>query len=275
MFPLFLAVVSVSSGLFLFGPGVSAARAQPGQSIRVLPLPGRVPESQGESLVRRTFPGIHVVPTGTGELVVRGTPSLLDQAEGLLRQLDRPARTLIVELKRIGQATQRSRGFSVDPQTSRSRRSIRYDQSTSRSSNSGTQSLRLQEGSSGSFFLGSDVAVPGSPGLLGAPVSFRAVGRSLQVRLVRVDPGKGALLEIGAENSSLGPSSPAGPTFQRDSVGTKLYVPMNQSVALGGADGTQNLGNRSLGWGRGGPNGTRSRGTDSSYLGYSIFVREP
>lgn len=219
-----------------------------GFDARVRIPPERLGTARTEELLERTFPGMQVIPTKAGELVLSGQPSVLDQAEALLRKIDRPVLEVVVELHRGAVDLERARegrlalngGGSRVPSTARRTRS--------RGRSGGTQSLRVREGSTARFFIGSEVAYPVLDGL-GTRVQRVSAGKELVVELVRVDPGKGVLLGYRIENSRLGAPTPAGPTVHRERIAsTRTYLPFGRPVPIGGLSGgeTSSLGGPSL-----------------------------
>lgn len=217
----------------LLAVALPALAGAQGYDVRVVDPPARLGATGTGTMLRRTFPAMTVTDTGHGELVLGGAPSQLDQAVTLLKRLDRPSREVIVELhrgaaERLGERTDQ---LALNLGNSRTPSTFRRSTGTQRSS--GTRSLRLREGSSASLFLGAEVPYVSGGGLL-TQTRFVSAGQGLRLRLVRVDPGEGALLEVLGETGSLGASTPAGPVIQRESLGTTTYAPFGVPVALGG-----------------------------------------
>lgn len=256
--------------------------AQGPPEVRVVEVPGRLHPDRAEALVRSSFPGLRVIPTGHGELVLSGPPGLPAAAAALLEQLDRPARSVVVELHRRSATgfSERTVDLGVGLGGATRPSTLRRTESTSRGA--GVRHLRLEEGGSGSIFLGEEVPFVASSGPFHQTVATRSAGRSMELRLLRVVPGKGARLELAGETSAFGPSTPAGPTIQREALRTSFFAPFHTPVPLGGASGQED--SRSGGTaadvqvtdGRRGPGragGGRTRTGTGRDLGYTVIVR--
>jgi hypothetical protein len=233
-------------------------------------------------MVKQAFPGLRVIPTGSGELVLSGTPGLPAAAEALLKKLDRPAQAVVVELHRRAASGLREKVVDVGVGFNGARRPTTLQRIQSSSRGSGVRHIRLEEGGSASIFLGEEVPFVTQSGPFTQAVGTRSAGRSMELRLLRVIPGKGARLELGGETSSFGASTPAGPTIQREALRTSFYAPFHTPVPLGGASGRDGARTRGVDAdgdvvdGRRGParvgGGTTRTGVVRD-LGYTVVVR--
>ena len=262
---------------------VLAAQALAAPSVRVVDVPRRLHPDRAEAMLRRSFPGLRVISTGAGELVLSADdPGLPEAAASMLEALDRPPQAVVVELHRRGAAATRDRtvdlGVGLGGATRRS--TLRRVESTSRSS--GVRHLRLEEGGRASIFLGEEVPFVAQSGPFTQVVGTRSAGRSLDLSLLRVIPGKGAQLELSGETSAFAAPTPAGPTIQREALRTSFFAPFGQPVPLGGAagQGGSRVGGFDAGGevtdGRRGPGrvggGVTRTGTVRD-LGYTVVVR--
>lgn len=201
--------------------------------VRVVEPPGRLGEASTTRVLQGSVPGISVVPTGSGELVLSGSRSALDAAMRLLQKLDRPAREVVVEVRRTGSETRvvDERRLGVGLGGAESPTVLSRTRGTSRSS--GGRTLRLQEGGKASLFVGDQV--PFRTGAFGE-TRFIDAGASVELSLVRVDPGEGALLEVAAGDGGLGASTAAGPVIRRERVGTRVFARFGVPTLIGGYD---------------------------------------
>lgn len=156
----------------------------------------------------------------------------VDDALALLRGLDRARRQVLVEVLGSGRDDQlevrRSLGARLGdelPPAETRARSTR-----TRGARQSQQTLRLVEGGSATLFVGDEQVIPG--GLFGPPQTLQA-GGGVEVRLLRVDPGRGALLEVGARRDEVLPAGGGLARVARRQVGTTTYAPFGQVVTVG------------------------------------------
>jgi hypothetical protein len=250
--------------------------------VRVIEAPERLGAERTEALLKRTFRPLQVVPTGMGEIVLSGSSQLLDQAEALLHRLDRPSQEVIVEFHRSQMSGETVRDRSLAVNFGDRRTPSRFLRTRGRTRSQGTRSLRLREGSSAQLFMGGEILYQSGVGPL-SRVDKISAGQGLKVHLLRVDPGKGALLEFSGETSQFGTPSSVGPTVQRERIASQSYahfgVPIQVGGFTGGETSTQGGPGGSLEFGgRPGPQGTvflgSSRRQRQGSSGYTLVVRE-
>ncbi len=220
------------AGLALLPPSIGLAQVP---DVRVLDPPARLGDQGAARLLEAGLPGLKAIPTGSGELVLSGPRQVLDAAEELLRRLDRPPREVVVELHRGAGSDLATRERALGVGFGDRRPATTAREISSRSLSSGTRSLRLREGSASTLFVGEEI--PYTTGGLLPQTRLIPAGRSLSLRLLRVDPGRGALLELAADTSSRGADGPLGPNLRRENLGTQVFAPFGQPTWLGGVDG--------------------------------------
>lgn len=232
---IFLHFLSLFGALGALGVGPWQLFAGEPPRVEVVPSSSHLGNRAAEVL-RQSFPEVRVVDTGSGEVVLLGKSNAVDQALALIQKLDRPAREVLVELHRGGHEALSSSQRSLGVGWNRPAPPSEFSKMRSRSRSTGVRTLRLREGSSASLSSGVQVPVRVS-GPLGPQVHFVDASDRLQVRLVRVDPERGALLELVAGSARLGPSTPGGPTVVQDRVVTSTFAPFDRLVYLGGSTG--------------------------------------
>lgn len=261
---------------------VAAGAAWAVPEVRVLEVPRRLHPDRAEEMLRRTFPGLQVISTGAGELVVSGAPGLPAAAEALIQKLDRPPQAVVVELHRRAATQLQERVVDVGVGLDGARRPSTFRRVDSSSRGQGVRHLRLEEGGSASIFLGEEVPFVTQSGPFTQSVGTLSAGRSLELRLLRVTPGQGAQLELAGETSAFGAGTPAGPSIQREALRTSFFAPFGQPVPLGGAAGQETGRVRSVDAeaqvtdGRRGParfGGGTTRAGGLRDLGYTVIVR--
>lgn len=273
----------------LWVPGLRA------QVVELVDPPARLGETGAARMLADALPGVRVTPTGTGELVLSGSRELVDAAVALLARLDRPAREVMVELVRGAASLDQGGESTFVVNAGRSRVPSTFTRTSGRARSSGQQGIRLQEGGTGTLFVGGEV--PYSSGGLLNETRYLSAGQGLRLRLLRVDPGRGALLELEGENDGFGAPGPAGPTIARERVGTTVYAPFGVPTLVA-THGSDVASGQATGFARGGltvteervgPGGTRtvtrtpldgavgvgrSRIRQAGGLTYTVVVRE-
>jgi len=209
-------------------------------SIELITLQHRMAEDIMPLIQPVLQPGDAMSGSGS-QLILRASPATQAQVQRLLHELDRTPRNLVISVRSDdemraardgvqGRVIVRPEGVAVNG---------RIESSRSSQDNNATQQIRVLEGSPARLHVGREtpytqpVWVETPYGMQRVPATaIRETGRWLNVAPTL--QGEQVLLDIQPESAQINPQHP--PTTNVQSLSTRVRVPLDQWVPLGGVD---------------------------------------